>query len=737
MIYFSNYNSVLRLSVFLLMLLIGCAGSIETQQPDSSDQLYSWLNLDTIKAGKFDNGKMWTFEYPPLDYFREEYNFVPTKEWLDHVRLSALRFATYCSASFVSADGLVMTNDHCARESVVQVQQEGESLNETGFYAETLEDERQVPGLFVDQLVLIKDVTEEIQFAMDKAATEEERALAKKNIIAEIEKRENENSGLRCNVTSLYNGGRYSLYGYKRYNDVRLVFSPEASLGFFGGDPDNFTFPRYNLDCSFFRVYDEDGNPLKTDNYLTWSQYGAEENEPVFVVGNPGTTNRLNSTAQLQFFRDYQYPRVLDLLGGLMNAYNVMIEEKPEEKDELEVQLLSFSNSYKAYTGILNGLRDPVLMQRKIDFEKNFKNAVQSNSSLNSKYGDVWDKLSDVYKEMSVFTHELYLTTFHPIRTSQHFFIAGDLIELANELKLPEDQRSDLYKGEELQYTIESIFPEDFDVSYNNKILEMQINMLNNYLGTSHSTTRILTGGNTGKSALDYVLNKSSLISKEKVLALIDKGGDAILNSDDPFIRFVLETEARKNELLVKSQQLSGQTQSYNEALGRAIFDVYGTSIPPDATFTLRLADGVVKGFPYNGTVAPVITTFYGMYDRYYSFNKKFPWNLPERWVNPPAEFKLETPYNFVSTNDIIGGNSGSPVVNIKGEVVGLAFDGNIQSLPGNFIFRTEENRTVSVHSAGMLEVIKNLYKATRLSNEIMSGKLTEANNELIKELVN
>jgi hypothetical protein len=461
--YFANQIVILRLSLFLLLLFIGCAGTVETQQTNTSDKLYSWINLDTVKAGRFDTGKMWTFEYPPLDYFRDEYNFVPTTEWLDHVRLSALRFATYCSASFVSADGLVMTNDHCARESVVEVQQEGENLSETGFFAETLKEERPVPGLYVEQLVLIKDVTDEIHSAMNNASTDDERAVIKRDIIAGIEKRESEASGLRCSVTSLYNGGRYSLYGYKRYNDVRLVFTPESQLGFFGGDPDNFTYPRYNLDCTFFRVYDDNGNPLKTEYFLEWNAKGAKEGEPVFVVGNPGTTNRLLSVAQLEFNRDYLYPRVLDLLNGLMSAYKVLIEERPEEKDELEVQVFSFSNSIKAYTGMLKGLRDPVLMQRKRDFEKNFKEAVASRSELNNKYSGVWNKLAEAHSEMSQFTHELYLTSFHPIRTSQYFYIAGDLIELAFEIKLPEDQRSELYKGEELQNTIESIFPEEFD----------------------------------------------------------------------------------------------------------------------------------------------------------------------------------------------------------------------------------------------------------------------------------
>jgi hypothetical protein len=716
-------NITLNLAFLLMFFAIGCSSSVDTTSPKS--YLNSWLNLDTIKAGKFDTGKMWTFEYPPINHFQSEYNFTPTNDWFDHIRMSALRFATYCSASFVSEDGLVMTNNHCARESIVQVQKEGEDLNETGFFALNLEEERKVPGLFVDQLVLIKDVTDEIYSALG-TGTNDENTAKLDSILNEIESRETEATGLTVSVTPLYNGGKYSLYGYKRYNDVRLVFTPESQLGFFGGDPDNFTYPRYNLDCSFFRVYDEDDKPLKTDNYLKWNPDGAAVGEAVFVVGNPGTTNRLQSVVQLEFSRDYLYPRVLDLIQGLIDLNLQLMEEHPEEKDELEVQMLTYANSLKAYEGILRGLRDPVLIQRKRDFENTLKSKIKSKPGLNSKYGDVWNKLEEAHASLGEFSHELYLTSFNPLRTSQYFFIASDIIDLATELKLPEDQRSDLYKGEELQTTIDNIFPEDFDFNYNNKMLQMHINMLNNYLGLHHSAAKTLTGGFSGKEALDYALNKSAITSKEKVKAFIEKDPDAILNSDDPFIRFILDTEGEKNQLIVQSQKLNTIIETYNQKFGRALFDVYGTSIPPDATFTLRISDGVVKGFPYNGTVAPPVTTFYGLYDRYYSFDKEFPWSLSERWKNPPAEFDLETPFNFITTNDITGGNSGSPVINKKGEVVGLAFDGNIQSLPGLFIFREEENRCVAVHSAGMLEAIRDMYKVPRLSDELMNGKLSE-----------
>jgi hypothetical protein len=715
---------VLNISFIFAFLLIGCSSSVETISNDSD--IYNWINLDTIKAGRFDTGKMWTFEYPPLDYFNSVYNFKPTDEWLDQVRMSALRFATYCSASFVSEDGLIMTNNHCARESIVGVQEEGEDLNETGFFAGSLEEERKVPGLFVDQLVYIKDVTDQITSATNTAVTDEDKAIKLDSIISKIETSETEETGLIISITPLYNGGKYSLYGYKRYNDVRLVFSPESQLGFFGGDYDNFTYPRYNLDCSFFRVYAEDGNPLKTENFLRWNPEGAEEGDVVFVVGNPGTTNRLQSVAQLKFNRDHLYPRVLDLLQGLIDLYAKMMEENPDQKDEIEVQMLTYANSLKAYEGMLGGLRDPVLMQRKHDFENTLRSKVKSDPELNTEFGDVWANLKDAHSELGEITHEVYLTSFNPLRTSQYFFIASDLIDLAMELKLPEEQRSEIYKGEELQTTIDNIFPEEFDYSYNNKVLQMHINMLNKYLGPDHYAAKILTGGNYGEEALNYALNKSVVKNAEKVEEIIEKGPDAILKSDDPFIRFILDTEEKKYQLMVRTQELNSVIENSNEKLGRAIFEVYGTSIPPDATFTLRISDGVIKGYSYNGTIAPPITTYYGLYDRYYSFDKEFPWNLPERWETPPAEFDMKTPFNFISTTDVTGGNSGSPVINIKGEVVGLAFDGNIESLPGSFIFREEDNRSIAVHSAGMIEAIRDLYKFNRLSEELLNGKLTE-----------
>ncbi|MHB8337083.1 MAG: S46 family peptidase [Ignavibacteriaceae bacterium] len=713
-------------AVAIFLFIAGCSSTGQMQKEKVSAQgNESWLNLDTVKAGKFDTGKMWTFDYPPKAYFEKEYNFDPSDKWLDNVRMSALRFANYCSASFVSADGLVMTNHHCGRESVAEVTKKGEDLFDNGFYAKTLADERPVPGLYVDQLVMIKDITSDIQSAIDSGKTPEEKVANEKRAISEIEKKEGEATKLRIQVVKLFNGGKYSLYGYKRYTDVRLVFSPEAALGYFGGDNDNFTYPRYDLDCNFFRVY-ENGKPLKTEHYFHWSPQGAEPGEPVFVVGNPGHTDRLKTVSQLEYMRDIQYPRTLDLLDELINVYSKVIEEHPERKAELQNRLFGFSNSQKAYTGMLKGLRDPILMQKKIDFEKNFKEAVHSNPKLEAKYGDLWNKIAGTQNDLRKISDKFFALSLNPFLSSKYFIIAEQAVKLANEMKLPEDKRSEQYKGSELDSTINEIIPAEMDTAMDREMLKDQIDRMIRYLGTSDVNVKEMTAGRRGYEAVDYMLGNSILTSSSKFKEVAKQGADAILNSSDPFIYFIVHSKDTRDELTKKVNSITSDESTYSQELGKALFDVYGTSIPPDATFTLRISDGVVKGYPYNGTIAPPFTTFYGLYNRYYSFDKKYPYDLPKEWQNPPADFKLETPMDFVSTNDIIGGNSGSPVINEKAQIVGLAFDGNIESLPGNFIFTTETNRTVAVHSAGMLEAIKDLYKATRLSDELKTGKMVE-----------
>ncbi|HVO75387.1 MAG TPA: S46 family peptidase, partial [Ignavibacteriaceae bacterium] len=578
-------KSLIKLLGFSALLLTAAFNLTSCSTSKYSSLNDKWLDLDTIKAGKFDMGKMWTFEYPPINYFSEAYHFTPSQDWFDHARMSALRFADYCSASFVSGDGLIMTNDHCARESVVEVQKEGEDLSKNGFFAETMAEERPVPGLFVDQLVSIKDITAEVQAEIDKGVTEQEKLMNEDSILREIETKESQSTGLEVSAVPLYNGGKFSLYEYKRYNDVRLVFAPESQIGFFGGDPDNFTYPRYNLDCSFFRVY-EDSLPLQTENYFKWSPRGPAAGEPVFVVGNPGSTERLKTVSQLEFLRDIQYPRTLDIIDGLVSIYSDMIKKDTAKADELTVKLLNYQNSQKAYEGMLEGLRDPVLMQRKRDFEEKLKDAVKSNPDLNQKYGDVWENIDGAQSELSSVSNELYVISLNPISTPEYFYIAKDVMDLAEELKLPESQRSEGYKKSEIDSTIAAIFPADFDSSYNNKLLKLRLDLMIKYLGKDHPLVKKLTNGLSSSRAVDYLIKNSRITSQEKLDVLIRKGPDAILNSDDPFLFFRSYSLKEQVSLHSKLNLLVSKSELAEQKLGKAVFEIYGTSIPPDATFT-------------------------------------------------------------------------------------------------------------------------------------------------------
>ncbi len=709
---------------FLASLVFWAAFQGCTTTDKCSLQSSSAVKLDTVKSGRFDTGKMWTFDFPPKEYFKQEYNFAPNDEWFEHTRKAALRFATYCSASFVSGDGLIMTNHHCARESVTEIEKDSEDFHENGFTSMTIEEERKVPGLFVDQLVLMKDVTPEMQGAFDQGKTDDEKIKNRDSKKQELEDKYKTETGLQCSVINFYNGGKYSLYGYKRYSDIRLVFAPETQMGFFGGDPDNFTYPRYALDCSFFRAYDENEKPLKTDNFYHWSENGAAEGDAIFVVGNPGRTNRLWTVSQLEYARDISYPLTMMYLDGMVQIYSELVAESiPEKKAALEDKLFSMANSQKAYKGILNGLRDEVLFQKKRDFEKTFKNAVQSKPELNKTYGDLWDKIASLRAEMRKVTYQNAAYNFSR-NPSQYFTIAKNLIEYAAQMKMPVDKRDSRYSDENIEKTKAAIFPANFDESMAKKSLNLNFLMLTYMLGADNQLIKNLTGGKSGKDAAAYTLSISQVTTKEKAMALAEKGPDAIFSSNDPFIGYALMTKERGKEFSEQMKNLSDKEADLSQQLGRAIFEVYGTNIPPDATFTLRIADGVVKGYDYNGTTAPAFTTFYGLYDRYNSFGKKFPFNLPKRWQTAPPEFDLRTPMDFVSTADIIGGNSGSPIINKNAEVIGLAFDGNIESLPGQFIFTTESNRTVGVHSAGIIEAIRNMYKFNRLSEELKTGHI-------------
>jgi hypothetical protein len=706
----------LLIHVSWLLLILGCASGPLT----TSGLLPNSLDLDTVKAGQFDTGKMWTFDYPPVEYFAKTYHFNPTKDWFDRARLAALRLPG-CTAAFVSEDGLVMTNHHCARSSLQRVQKEGENLLEDGFFAATLEEERKAP-VWVDQLVYMEDVTKEVQSAFESGTTDSAKSANRAAKIAEIQRRSAKKfkpatpDSMVFSVLTFYSGGRYALYGYRRYTDVRLVFAPEGRAAFFGGDPDNFTYPRYDFDCAFYRVYEND-KPLKTANFFRFSKEGAKEGESVFVIGNPGTTNRLMTLAQLETLRDYQYPRSVEASRSRVRAISDYVASHPEKRLEYMNRIFSLANSLKANTGYLEGLQDPYLMAKKRDFERKLKSAVENNPSLRAKYGDPWKEIAELEAQRRALLGEsAALTTTGSL--SQYFATAGRIVDRAR--GVPERRFGGGRPGGGRGGRFFQAMEPEIEVS----LLADQLRFMRKELGERDTAFNTLLAGRTPEQAAEELAKTSVLSSKEVSDSLLRSEPQEILASRDPFIVFALRTRDREVALREKLNELREQEAVPSEKLGRAIYEVYGTSIPPDATFSLRIADGVVKGYEYNGTLAPPVTTFYGLYDRYYSFGKQEPWLPGDRWIREAGNLNLSTPMDLVSTNDIIGGNSGSSMVNKDLEVVGLIFDGNIESLPGNIIFDETKNRSVAVHSSGLLEGIEKVYKADRLARELKEGRI-------------
>jgi hypothetical protein len=674
--------------------------------------------LDTLPAvepGRFDNGKMWTFENAPLDYFQQEYGFRPGQQWLDRARLAALRLPQ-CTASFVSPAGLVMSNHHCAREASSAVSRPGEDLLTNGFYAASPADERRVPDLYVDQLVQIKDVTSDVQGVMPAAATEEQQVAARDQKIEEVSQRLSRETGLRCEVTSLYHGGKYSSYCYRRYGDIRLVFVPETQIGYFGGDYDNFTYPRYDLDVSFFRVYGEDGQPLKTQDYLPWSDSGAVEGMPVFVIGNPGSSSRLNTVAQLEYRRDHQYPFTIRLIQSRAQILDQYMQRHPDQRSKYLNDYFTLTNSLKAYTGELKGLRSPELMARKVAFEKKLRAAVQADTALRRQYGTLWDEIARLRSHIAQLAPRLNALNQGGPLHSRTLAKALELIQYA------QASTSGAVPDSSLQQLRSELEHTQINGELDAMILAAQLEDALQLLGPDDPFVHDALQGKSPQAAAQALANASTLPDSAQRAALIANPAQ-ILTSTDLALRLMRSTLPRLGAAYQEYQRLNAAEEVRTGRLARARFQVFGTSIPPDATFTLRIADGVVKGYEYNGTVAPAFTTFYGLYNRHYAHTGKPEWALPARWLKPPAGFNLATPLDFVSTSDIIGGNSGSAVINRAGQIVGLIFDGNLESLPGDFIFTTETNRAVAVHSAGILEALRIIYGASRIVSELQAAR--------------
>ncbi len=667
--------------------------------------------VQPIEPGRFDMGKMWTFENAPRDYFAEEYGFDANAEWLEQVRMATLRLPN-CTASFVSADGLVATNHHCARGAVSAVTQDGENLLDDGFYAASLEDERRAGDIWVDQLYNATDVTDLIVRAVDPMATDDAQLATIEARIETVGDSASDVNGLQCSVTSLYQGGKYSLYCYKRFSDVRVVFAPELQIGYFGGDPDNFTYPRYNLDVSFFRVYDESGEPVKPMHHFRWARHAPEEGSPTFVIGNPGSTERLSTFAQLEFKRDIQDPFIARLLRTRTDILAMYMDHHPEERSTYINQWFGLMNSLKLYDGRVRALNDPEIMGRKLGFEQEFRARVQANAALRAEFGTVWDDIADLRMQM----REVYPTL---MAMAQGGSVRSTTLSTAQGMLQYAQAKQAGAPDSALAGLVENIEGAEINTDLDAHMLAAQIGDVVSLLGEEDAWVQEALAGRPAEEAARAIVAESQTIVDPELRAAAMADPASIMSAADPAFALARQAMMRQQQAGGRFQQLTQQEESLNRQVALALFRVYGDVIPPDATFTLRLQDGVVASYEYNGTKAPAWTTFYGMYDRAAAHKGREEWLLPDRWVNPPAEFDLSTPVNMVHTNDTVGGNSGSPVVTPELEIVGLLFDGNIESLSGDFIYTTTNARSVSVLSVGILEALEHVYGADRLVAEL------------------
>ena len=663
---------------------------------------------------------MWTFDNPPLKLLKEKYGFVPTQAWLDHLRLSSVRLNDGGSGSFVSSDGLLLTNHHVARGQLQKNSTAEHDYLANGFYATTEAEEMKSPDLEVNVLVGMENVTARVQGAAKGIADDAKALKARDAEIAAIEKESKDKTGLRSDVVSLYQGGEYWLYQYKAYTDVRLVFAPEQQAAFFGGDPDNFTYPRYDLDMALFRVYDN-GKPLHTDNFLKWSAKGAAPGELIFISGNPGSTERDDTVAQLLVQRDLIGPAVTDYLERRIAAAQAFAAQGPEQARLVGSTIFGLQNSLKVYVGRKDALADPAILAKKKAEEADFRARVAANPEWQKAYGDAWDKIAATEEQVK----PEFQAQFFRRTDSRLFGIAQTIVDYVAEIKKPDGERLPQYHDAGLASLKFQLFsPAPIEVPTEKLYMTSALKLGEEKLGKNDAYIQaILQGGDVDKT-VDALISGTKLGDPAFRKSLIDGGQAAVDASTDPMIVAARRTDPIVRETTKRMRDTFGSVLTKEgEKIGKARFLVYGKDAYPDATFTLRLSYGTVTGYPYNGTIAPPFTTFYGLYDRAASFSNKAPFDLTPKEQAALGKLDLSTPFDFVCSGDIIGGNSGSPVVNRDGELVGLVFDGNIESMAGDFVYDGTKNRTVAVHSAGMIEGLRKLYGADVLADELQGKK--------------
>ncbi|MET0384390.1 MAG: S46 family peptidase [Polyangiales bacterium] len=669
------------------------------------------------RSASADEG-MWLLNAFPSEKVGQTYGFKPDSAWLDNVRLSSVRLAQGCSASIVSSTGLVMTNHHCAHKCLEQLSSKGQDLVTQGFYAPNEAAEKRCPAFEINQLTQITDVTEQLRKAT-AGKTGAALSAAKKAEESKLEKTCATSDDLRCDVVELYQGGRHHLYQYRRYQDVRVVFAPELAAAFFGGDPDNFNFPRYDLDVSFLRIY-KDGKPVQTQNYFPFSEHGAAENELTFVPGHPGHTSRELTVSQLLFVRRERLPRRLDSLAELRGRLTEFARRGPEQKRISEPLLFSVENGLKAFKGRQAALLGPTLINTKRSEEQvlrkrmasdkrpGFADAFAAIERATKIEGELLDP-HDLLEQRRGFDGELFQIARHLVR-------AADELPKPNETRLREYGDAALPQLQQSLFSTAPIYPELETLR-----LTFSLTKLRERLGADDPRVKLVLGKKSPATLAAELVKGSGLATVATRKKLYDGGKTAIEASKDPLIVLARAIDAESRAVRTRFEdEVESPVSKAHEAIATVRFEQLGESHYPDATFTLRLSYGAVKGWVDRGKPVAPFTTLGGAFERH---TGEDPFALPKRWINGKSKLALDTPFNFVSTNDIIGGNSGSPVINKQGQIVGLIFDGNIESLGGEYGFDPRVNRAVSVHSSALLETLTKLYDAKRIADELRSPK--------------
>jgi V8-like Glu-specific endopeptidase len=668
-------------------------------------------------------GTMWTFENPPLEYWQRTYGFTPDDAWLDRVRLASVKIPG-CSASFVSPDGLILTNHHCARGCIAANSTPETDYVETGFYAGSRDEEKVCPNAYADVLVKIDDVTAAVRAVQSPSLGSAELATATQQKIQQITDACQQTPGTVCRVVALFRGGQYQLYTYQRHAPVKLVMAPELQSGFFGGDYDNFVYPRYALDFAFYRAYEPDGRtPVSSPHYFPFDPTGPDENELVFVTGNPGSTARMITLSQLMYERSYRHPMLVGLFGTHRRLTQQQLRAATgQQLITLRERLFGIENTLKKYTGEVAGLTDSLLVASKIRWEAEFRDRARSTPDA-APYLDVWDRIHGI--QLRKLELDPVLNVANTAWLGAPFLtLPGNIIALHRFSGLPDEARPAQLRGARLDQFRESLLAPVADPALALAQLEGHLAMATQWLPAGHPLLDMLCDGESPAQAARDLAGSSRILDPAFRRQLVDGGAPAVQASTDPIVRLALFMDSIARALTPEYQALLAEEQAQNQRLARALFATYGTSLPPDATSTLRISDGVVRGYEYNGTLAPYRTVFHGMFARAAEFDSAVPFDLPPAFAARKDFIDMLKPIDFVSTNDITGGNSGSPLIDRHARVVGLAFDGNIEQLPNEYVFRTETGgRTIAVHSAGILEALRSIYRAEALLEELLRAR--------------